>query len=128
MKRAPFLISFLFSLVITRVAYAEVMDKEPSLFSIWVWAFLGSAIGLFLATRRRWLAAVSFPIVMFRPFQAIFEFLGPVPQAGAIIKEAGIGYGIQAYCAAAVVIVAHAAGIYFGTKRRRRASQQHSQG
>ncbi len=127
MKRAPFLISFLFSLVITRVAYAEVMDKEPSLFSIWVWAFLGSAIGLFLATRRRWLAAVSFPIVMFRPFQAIFEFWDPFV-GPAIIKEAGIGYGIQAYCAAAVVIVAHAAGIYFGTKRRRRASQQHSQG
>lgn len=94
----------------TLPAYAEVMDKEPSVPMIWGAATICSILG-FVAARFK-------PALMVGTGMLAAIFLGGVVAeindqtiGKAIIKEAGNSYPFHAYVAVAVVIMAHATGL-----------------
>jgi len=111
------------------LALLEVMDKEPSLFGIWVATAGFAGIGFWSA--RRWV----WPGVLFLAWDALSfwgthdeltdPFVGP-----AILQEAGKGYVIQSYVAHAISISATAVGLVWGIARwrRRRAEGKKSAG
>jgi hypothetical protein len=94
----------------TLPAYAEVMDKEPSVPMIWGAATVCSVLGFSAARFKP-------ALVVFTGLSAVFYFGGVVAEitdqtiGKAIIKEAGNSYPIHAYVAVAVVILAHATGL-----------------
>lgn len=98
------------------LALLEVMDKEPSLFTVWVAAAGFGAIGFWSARRWVWPA---FPLLAWDLFslataheELADPFVGP-----AILHEAGATYGTQTYVAHALCIAATAAGLAWGLAR-----------
>src|SRR5205085_6090097 len=92
-------------------AFAEVMDKEPTLTTTWMWALVGGAAG-YLAWQFRWWLGLGANLVLAPFFVGLcFEFqdssVGP-----DILREAGAGYIRWSYCAVAVFFVLQLAGIW----------------
>ena len=101
------------------VAWADVMDKEPSLPGLWGWALVLGVMGFFAWRRHLALGAfitflAAVPVWAFH-FELSDPYVGP-----AILQEAGRGYVIQAYTAMAVCAALHLAGLAALLKRRRR--------
>ncbi len=96
-----FLICFLPNPVV-----AEVMDKELSLQSIWLWAFWGSVIGVSFILFKRWLGVISLIIFGFILYGAISEWNDPLI-GPAIARESGLNYGFHAYSALTILVVFH---------------------
>jgi hypothetical protein len=90
-------------------AMAEVMDKEPTLASIWLWAVPG-AVGTYLCARKQPFLGLLAALVSSRnAMVAVSEwhdpFVGP-----AMLKEAGAGYGLQSHVALMLVLASLAVG------------------
>ena len=105
-------------LVIVAPVAAEVMDKEPTVAEMWLWA-IGSGALAFLVWRWRWWLGAVFSFVavsaMFSQYQEINDpFVGP-----AIIAEAGTGYVTQFYLSTAIGCLLHATAAYNARKERR---------
>jgi hypothetical protein len=101
----------------SRVAHAEVMDKEPTLVQTWAWALVGGGIGL-AAWRVRWwlgLIAATVPAFYFIGlWQEIHDpFVGP-----AIRVEAGAGYVAWSYAAAVIWIALQVVGAFSRLRKR----------
>lgn len=116
MKQLPLLLLF-----ISGTVQAEVMDKEPSLFSIWCWAIV-TAVLLFAAARfRPWLLLVlaSFPMLFFcnQLSEVTDPFIGP-----AILQEAGATYIASSWAAPVVTVGGAIAG--WRLRKQRITSQQ----
>ena len=82
----------------------EVMDKEPTLLTVWL-LFLSLGVGGFLLTRYRYrLLLVALPVSLFFAWGHLGElrdpFIGP-----AIVREAGQSYVAQSYIAMALALV-----------------------
>ena len=91
-------------------AWAEVMDKEPTVLRLWTWALLLGALG-FVAWRRHpalgaFAALVAAVLVWGFHFELADPHVGP-----AILQEAGPGYVVQAYAAMLVCAAFHLAGV-----------------
>ena len=100
-----------------QVAVAEVMDKEPTLVATWAWALVGGALGL-VGWRWRWWAGavlVLLPAAYFTGlhFELTDPYVGP-----DIVREAGRGYVLWSYSAAAVFIVLQVAGVWHVVRGR----------
>jgi len=100
-----------------QVAVAEVMDKEPTLVATWAWALVGGALS-FVGWRWRWWAGavlVLLPAAYFTGlhFELTDPYVGP-----DIVREAGRGYVLWSYSAAAVFIVLQVAGVWHVVRRR----------
>jgi len=98
-------------------ALAEVSDKEPSLFYVWMVGIIASAVCFIGSYHRRWLA----PILAILPALWFASFLMEIHSADVgphLYAEQGIIYYIHAYLSLAIFV----AGIIFGllmNKRRR---------
>ena len=99
-------------------AAAEVMDKLPTLPSLWFWAALASLFSLALVRVRWWLVFIVLPAAVFCPLGLVLEFhsqdVGP-----AILQEAGASYVLQAHLALLLVVLANAAGLVWSRRARR---------
>src|SRR4051812_14652780 len=82
--------------LISSPAFAEVMDKEPSMPEIWHWLAVSIGVGIACAVLHPWLLVPSF---LLGPVNRVAiawtewhdPFVGP-----AIMREAGSGYGTSA--------------------------------
>jgi hypothetical protein len=95
---------------------AEVMDKEPTLASLWVAAVFCSAIGFALVRFRPWLLIAAVAVAAWLALRILPEiydpFVGP-----AIRAEAGLKYVVQAQIASMLPFVVSPLALLF----RRRA-------
>ena len=88
-------------------AYAEVMDKEPSVPMIWGAAIFCSVLG-FIAARFKPALAVGTGMLAALYLGGVVAEINDQTIRKAIIEEAGNSYQIHVYIAVAVVILAHA--------------------
>ena len=80
----------------TQPVGAEVMDKEPTLRTIWLWTLVGALVGFIGCSWRIWIAIISLPPALALPGAAILELWDP-SVGNDIIQEAGKGYVAGAY-------------------------------
>lgn len=98
------------SLLIPSVASAEVMDKEPSLLSVWIVGIVAAALIFGAARLRPWLMLVLAPIFVLLSYAQLSEVLDPV--VGPAIKtEAGSVYIASSWAAPTVVVLAGLLGV-----------------
>ena len=100
-----------------QVAVAEVMDKEPTLVTTWAWALAGGVLSL-VGWRWRWWAGAVLVLLPAAYFTALhFELTDPYVGPD-IVREAGLGYVLWSYSAAAVFIVLQVAGVWHVVRGR----------
>ena len=89
--------------------FAEVMDKEPTLYAIWLWAFIGAVAGYVFCRFRAWLLIGVLPASALLPLGTCTEIwsfdVGP-----SIVQEAGYSYVVQTYSALAISLLGPLAG------------------
>lgn len=98
-------------MLLSNPAYAEVMDKEPSLFQNYLWGILGVLI-CFLAARFKplfLLLAAPLPILYFSAL--IYEILDPYVGKD-ILHEAGYFYVISSYLLAIAIFASIGTGLW----------------
>src|SRR2546429_9992033 len=83
----------------------EVMDKEPTLRTVWGTALLLGLVGFAAARFRRWLVLPPLAVIAFLAYLQLSELADPVT-GPAIIQETGRGYLIHS-CAAVALSVLH---------------------
>lgn len=110
-------------LVIPATAFAEVMDKEPTIEQIWMRAALFAGIGFLLCRLFGWL----WPLTMLYS-SALVESVTDDHVGPAILSEAGLGYVIQAWAAFALASIIQAIGawLYFRARKRRLTALNHN--
>lgn len=94
--------------------FAEVMDKEPAIGQIWLWALSLAFTGFVLSRVRWWLAFVTLPLTLLLIADVMDSSVGP-----AIRQEAGIGYVAQAYTAFGLCLAIQAACMYDSIRSKR---------
>jgi hypothetical protein len=105
-------------IVVASPAWAEVMDKEPSVGAIWGIGLLFGCIGLLAVRYYPWsgmgtllLSSVAFGEI----FTEIYDpYIGP-----AIRHEAGNAYILSAYGAVGLVVTLHLAGFLWRGRNRK---------
>ena len=105
----------LFLLLIPLAASAEVMDKEPSALSLWLWALVPIAPALLAARYRPWLLLLILPAPLLFFTAQIAEVSDP-HVGPAILQEAGSLYVAVSWAG----LVALAAAVLVGFWWRRR--------
>ena len=94
------------------VAFAEVSDKEPSLFSIWAIGIIAALICFVTTYFFKWYGTIVavFPLFWFTLhfIELHFSDIGK-----ALYLEQGAGYFIQSYLAAFLVLIGVIAGVFF---------------
>ena len=105
-------------------AYAEVMDKEPSIADNWLLAVVGGLLAIAAWRWRGWAGLMVTSVVMFFLLGVYMElqdpFVGP-----AMRREAGEHYVTHYYAAVVVAVVLNAVGVYL---RMRSAARQRGLG
>jgi hypothetical protein len=98
----------------------EVMDKEPSIRSMWISALVLGCGGLLLCRRWPWFALLILPVVTLGTWGLSGEiadpFVGP-----AILREAGTSYPTHAYASAALSAILPLVGCVLWLRGRQRA-------
>lgn len=108
MKRS--ILAVFISVAWTLPAYAEVMDKEPSVPMIWGAATVCSLLG-FIAAKFKPALVVGTGALAALYFGGVIAEIKDQTIGKAIIEEAGKSYPIHAYFAVAIVFMAHATGL-----------------
>jgi len=88
----------------------EVMDKEPSLRTVWGAALLLGFVGFAAVRFRRWLVLPVLVIIALLAYSQLSQLADPVVGA-AIIQEAGRGYLIQSCAAVALAVFLSVLGL-----------------
>jgi hypothetical protein len=92
------------------------MDKEPSLFQVWVVSLILGVGGFFLARHRYWLSLFALAIALLLTWVHISELhdsaVGP-----DIVREAGYSYVVQSYIAIAIALMLPLIGAIMKWKR-----------
>ena len=99
------------------LASAEVMDKEPTLLSLWSSALLLGVVGFFAWRRHVTLGAIAGLAAAVLVWSFHLELTDP-HVGPAILQEAGRGYVLQAYAAILVCAALHLAGIAAFVRQR----------
>ena len=88
----------------------EVMDKEPSLFDVWL-LFLALGVGGFILSQYRyWLLFIALPLSLFFAWAHLGELNDPSVGPN-IIREAGQSYVTQSYIAMIIAVILPCLGI-----------------
>jgi phosphotransferase system glucose/maltose/N-acetylglucosamine-specific IIC component len=100
-------------------AFAEVSDKEPSLSSVWITGCVVALICFIVAYFVRWYSIIVavFPLCWF-----ILHFieLHSEDVGVALYAEQGIGYFIQSYLAALLILLGVILGVTFSNRQRQK--------
>ncbi len=100
------------------LAYAEVMDKEPTLAALWTRALVLGLAGFF-AWRHHWALGIGVSLLAGALIGSFYWELTDPYVGPAIRQEAGGGYVTQAYASMFICVALHAAGLVVLTRRRR---------
>jgi hypothetical protein len=100
------------------MAWAEVMDKEPTLTRIWTAGLLTGVLGFF-AWRRHVVLGVPVSLVAVLLAWAVHSELADPYVGPAILAEAGRSYFVQAYGVMLMCAALHIAGAAAGARARR---------
>jgi len=101
----------LFSIFIATPAYAEVMDKEPSLMSNYMWGFIGSLLCYMSARYKPLFLFLVSPLPLIYFFGLILEINDPFV-GKAILNEAGLSYILSSYILGAIILVSIGIGLW----------------
>jgi hypothetical protein len=82
----------------------RVMDKEPSLFEVWVFFLSVALVGFLLCLWRSWMLLIVLPVVLLFAAAVWFE-LNDKDVGPAILAEAGQSYVTQSYVAMIIALV-----------------------
>lgn len=93
-------------------AYAEVMDKEHSLFTILLWCAFGAVAAALAARYRPWLLLLVLPSVGFFFAGQLVEVLDPYV-GPAMAAEAGVLYIVASWVAPVLVLAGGGIGFFF---------------
>ena len=103
-------------LLIPGVVQAEVMDKEPSLFSVWLWAVV-CATGLFFIARfRPSFLLVAVPLLSFFFYVQLSEVTDPSVGPG-MLREAGYIYIVSSWAAPILAVIGAILGWWLRKQR-----------
>lgn len=101
-------------------AWAEVMDKEPTIGAVWISACLLAVVALLACWRHPALGLVTLIVALGpTPVGTAFHEIHDPSIGSDILLEAGVGYLRVANAAIALVILGHAFGILLHVRRRR---------
>src|SRR5262245_60455701 len=104
-------LALLATLLVPAIAYAEVMDKEPTVRDIWTANVVLGVVGLALWSARRWLlASLALVGAVVWHFAFVNEVSEPAMHA-SILAEVGPGYFTQELTAFACCLLAQGAGL-----------------
>lgn len=112
-------LAFLAVLLISRTAFAEVMDKELSVSEIWFWSLASGVAGLLGWPAFRPLAAIGAGLGLLMLVSVLTELADPAV-GPAILREAGPEYPVHVWAALLVAISLHMLGIVARRTLRRR--------
>ena len=98
-------------------AFAEVMDKEPSVGQIWLLAIPASFVAFYACRFNPWLAVLTLPLPVLYAAGFISEALDP-SVGPAILAEAGWSYVLAFALAFVAVGAAHIVGMVAWRRRR----------
>jgi hypothetical protein len=102
------------TLAASGLAYAEVMDKEPSLMQNTVWGLVGSALCLLVARFKPWLLLVVVPLPAFYFLSLLSEIHDPFVRP-AMLSEAGKLYICNAYGLGGLMLASIFSGLWWRT-------------
>jgi hypothetical protein len=88
----------------------EVINKEPSIRTVWGAALVLGLVGFVAARFRRWLVLPTIAVIGFLAYWQLSELADPTV-GPAIIQEAGRGYLIQSCVAVAVAVLLSVLGL-----------------
>ncbi|MDH5408132.1 MAG: hypothetical protein OEZ33_12055 [Gammaproteobacteria bacterium] len=120
MKYIPILLLFL-----STPAYAEVSDKMPSMYQLWLYSAIGFIVILFLVRWSLWfivlavLSALFFGTASYETFAD--PYIGP-----AIIKEQGLPYIVSSYSMCIFIIIGTITGSLLHIKNKHITSKSSS--
>lgn len=101
------------------IAHAEVMDKQASLGTMWLWAVV-SAVLLFLTARFRLkFLVVAAPLAVVFFYGQLLEVMDPFVGSG-ILREAGPMYIASAWAVPVVALCSVVAGLWARRRYRGR--------
>jgi len=115
--RAPLKLIVVGLLLFSSTAFAEVSDKEPSLFFVWAVGAV-SAVICFLGTYfRKWLAPILaiLPILWFGSF---FLEIHSDDICPFLYAEQGLSYYVQSYLSLGIFIIGIVLGLFMNMRRR----------
>lgn len=99
------------SIYLTKPAYAEVMDKEPSLIVNYIWGITGAILCFATARYKPWLLLLIAPLPLFY-FAALITEINDPFVGKAILNEADSIYVISSYALCVFVIASISAGLW----------------
>jgi hypothetical protein len=99
-------------------AFAEVMDKEPTLPQIWGNVPQGIVIGFIACRLFPWFAVISLPYTLNHHFGVIEEMISPFI-GPAMRQEAGFSYYAQVFLGAGLIVASHILGITLYQRAKR---------
>src|SRR4030095_3962055 len=94
---------------------AEVLDKEPSIFQIWLVFGCLALTGFVLSRYCRWWLAALFPLVVFIPALLLFEECSSV----GLLSSESTSYVVQFYLAVAAAVVIPVLGAIINFRKTR---------
>jgi hypothetical protein len=98
-------------LMLPKVCFAEVMDKEFSLPTFWTMMGALAVVGYLLGRYRIWAAILAFILAALLAWAQISELIDPYV-GPEIAHEAGHSYFVQSYVASAIALLAPIVGIF----------------
>lgn len=101
----------LLSMCMASTAYAEVMDKEPSLVSSYLWGTIGTLVCFLSARFKPWLLLLAAPLPLIYFMGLIYEISDPYV-GKAIINEAGMSYVVSSYILSAMIMAGIVVGLW----------------
>ena len=103
--------AILLSIYLTKPAYAEVMDKEPSLIINYIWGISGAAVCFIAARYKPWLLLLVAPLSILY-FVALLSEVSDPYVGKAILEEAGSFYVVSSYVLSAIVLISIGVGLW----------------
>ena len=98
-------------------AFAEVMDKEPSLVFLWSIAAASALLAVAGCRASPWFALLSAPLPLFYGIAFLLEFMDP-SVGPAIVSEGGMAYIVGGLGAALLVVAGHVVGVVLWWRKR----------
>lgn len=98
------------------IAFFEVMDKEPSLLTIWIATLLLGIGGLFLSRIRWWLGLIVVAVAFVFALALLQELQDPNVHH-AIVRAAGNSYILQSYVALVIAVLLPSIGLVLRWKK-----------
>lgn len=109
------------------VALAEVMDKEPSLRTLWTNALLIGVAGAVAWAWRTWSGVIMSLVALWFALSVVTRFTDPWV-GPAILAEAGRGYLVQSYAAVLACVALHTLGASWRLRRSTRSRIERAHG